>query len=96
MKHLFCIFTSALAAVTMVSSAAFAASPVAPIAAPELATRVAANCNAVAQDVGAQYGGRARGSEQTRNGEQVCVVVVVVEGKAGERAQRIEVVVPAK
>lgn len=85
----------ALAALLAAPGSGLAATPVAPVEAPAIAKPVQANCNAVAQQVAAQYGGRARGSLQNRGGQQVCVVVVVVEGKKGERTQRIEVVVPA-
>lgn len=79
----------------VLSTAAAVAAPVAPPAdVPGLALPVAGNCNAVAQQMAAQYGGKARASVQNRGGQQVCVVVIVVEGKDGQRAQRIEEVVP--
>jgi hypothetical protein len=96
MKHLSQILGSALLLSAMVAAPAVAANFAAPVEAPARALPVAANCNAVAQQVGAEYGGRAKGTAESRNGEEVCVVVVVVEGKEGERAKRIEVVVPAK
>lgn len=85
----------ALAGLLAAPASGLAAMPAATVEAPSMAVPIQANCNAVAQQVGAQYGGRARGSLQNRGGQQVCVVVVVVEGKKGERTQRIEVVVPA-
>ena len=75
--------------------AAHAAPAIAPSPVVSLATPVQAGCNAVAQQLAAEYGGKARASLQKRGGQDVCVVVIVVEGKDGARAQRIERVVPA-
>ncbi len=75
--------------------AAFAGPAAVYLDAPPLTQPVAANCNAIAQQLAAQYGGKARGSLQNRGGQQVCVVVIVVQGKNGQRGERIEVVVPA-
>jgi hypothetical protein len=56
----------------------------------------AADCYSVGEQVAAQYGGTlANASASTQGGRQVCVVVVVVPAKNGQRARRIEVVVPA-
>lgn len=56
---------------------------------------VAADCYAVGQEVAAQKGGTlAKASQATRGGQQVCVVVVLVPGKEGERPRRAEIVVP--
>lgn len=96
MKHLSQILGSALLASALVAEPSGAAMLAAPVQTPALTVPAAANCNAVAQEVGAQYGGRARGTAESRGGQEVCVVVVVIEGKKGERGQRIEVVVPAK
>jgi len=80
---------------TVMAPMAGAAPAPAPTLAPPIATSIAANCNAVAQQLAAEYGGKARASLQKRGGQDVCVVVIVVEGKDGARAQRIERVVPA-
>ena len=57
--------------------------------------RVAADCYAVGQQVAAQNGGTlAKASSSTRNGQSVCVIVVLVPGKEGERPRRAEIVVP--
>ncbi|GEM_PF-1464782 len=96
MKHLSQILGSALLLPALAAGPAVAANFAAPVEAPARSIQIAANCNAVAQEVGAQYGGRAKGTAESRGGQEVCVVVVVVEGKKGERGQRIEVVVPAK
>lgn len=84
----------AMIALLLTAPAAFAAPVAVPLDAPALAQPVAANCNAIAQQMAAQYGGKARATLQNRGGQQVCVVVIVVEGKNGQRAQRIEQVVP--
>jgi len=56
---------------------------------------VAADCYAVGQEVAAQNGGTlAKASQSTRGGQPVCVIVVLVPGKEGERPRRAEIVVP--
>lgn len=75
--------------------AGHAAPAVAPSVAVPLTTPVQAGCSGVAQQLAAEYGGKARASLQKRGGQDVCVVVIIVEGKDGARAQRIERVVPA-
>jgi len=58
---------------------------------------VAADCYAVGQQVAAQKGGTlAKASQSTRGGQAVCVIVVLVPGKDGQRPRRAEVVVPQK
>ena len=82
-----------LAAAAMLSaSAAYAgaASMTPPVAPPQTVQPVASDCNALARQMAQQLGGKARASIQNRGGGQrICVVVVVVEGKAGERGQQI-------
>ena len=85
---------SAVVALVLAASPALAGPAAVPLDAPSLAIPVAGNCNAIAQQVAAQYGGKGRGTVQNRGGQQVCVVVVVVQGQNGQRAQRIEEVVP--
>ncbi len=85
----------ALLLAALTPAAGIAGPAPAPLPAAPLAMPVQANCNGVAQQLAAQYGGKARASLQNRGGQQVCVVVIVVEGKDGARAQRIERVVPA-
>jgi hypothetical protein len=56
----------------------------------------AADCYAIGQRVAQENGGtlaRAQASEQ--GGQQVCVIVVLVPGKEGQRPRRAEFVVPA-
>lgn len=56
---------------------------------------VASDCYAVGQQVAAQHGGQlAKASSSTRGGQAVCVIVVLVPGKDGQRPRRAEVVVP--
>jgi len=55
----------------------------------------AGDCYAIGQQVAAQNGGTlAKASQATRGGQQVCVVVVLVPGKDGQRPRRSEIVVP--
>ena len=57
---------------------------------------MAADCYAIGQQIAAQNGGTlARASQQNRGGQTVCVIVVLVPGKEGQRPRREEYVVPA-
>ena len=61
----------------------------------DLVVNVADDCYAVGQQVAAQNGGTlAKASQATRGGQAVCVIVVLVPGKDGERPRRSEIVVP--
>lgn len=56
----------------------------------------AADCYAIGQQVAAQNGGTlAKAQSASRGGQQVCVIVVLVPGKDGQRPRRTEIVVPA-
>jgi hypothetical protein len=56
---------------------------------------VASDCYAVGQQVAEQKGGTlAKASQATQGGQPVCVIVVLVPGKDGERPRRSEIVVP--
>ncbi|TPN83096.1 hypothetical protein FJ987_03945 [Mesorhizobium sp. CU2] len=56
----------------------------------------AGDCYAIGQQVAEQNGGTlAKASSATRGGQQVCVIVVLVPGKDGQRPRRSEIVVPA-
>jgi hypothetical protein len=60
-----------------------------------LVMTVASDCYAVGQQVAAQKGGTlAKASQSTQGGQPVCVIVVLVPGKEGERPRRSEIVVP--
>ena len=57
---------------------------------------MAADCYAIGQQIAAQDGGTlAKASEANRGGQTVCVIVVLVPGKDGQRPRRQEHVVPA-
>ncbi|MEZ2333222.1 hypothetical protein AB6802_26165 [Mesorhizobium sp. RCC_202] len=56
----------------------------------------AGDCYAIGQQVAEQNGGTlAKASQANRGGQQVCVIVVLVPGKDGQRPRRSEIVVPA-
>ncbi len=73
--------------------------PAAPMAVQEQAEPVIiaqADCYSIGQQVAAQSGGTlARASSSTQGGRPVCVIVVLVPGKEGQRPRRREIVVPA-
>jgi hypothetical protein len=55
----------------------------------------ASDCYAIGQKVAQQNGGTlAKASQSTRGGQPVCVIVVLVPGKDGQRPRRSEIVVP--
>jgi len=55
-----------------------------------------ADCYAIGQQVAEQNGGTlAKASQAQRGGQTVCVIVVLVPGKDGQRPRRTEIVVPA-
>jgi hypothetical protein len=57
---------------------------------------LAADCSSVGQQVADSQGGTlARATSVVQNGKEVCVVVVLIPGKDGERPRRVEVAVPA-
>jgi len=85
--------TAALAAFT--ASQAVASQAYAPAGTGEVMT-AAADCYSIGEQVAAQYGGTlAKASQQNSGGQIVCVIVVLVPGKDGQRPRRTEVVVPA-
>lgn len=71
-----------------------------PITAPQkskLIVAAAGDCAAVGEQVAAQQGGQlAKATPTTQNGRPMCVVVVLVPGRDGERPRRVEVAVPAE
>lgn len=71
-----------------------------PVAKPQASrhvVQVAADCTAVGERVAAQQGGQlAKSTETVQNGQPMCVVVVLVPGRDGERPRRVEVAVPAQ
>lgn len=53
------------------------------------------NCYAIGERYAAQQGGQlARATRETRNGQEVCVVVVLLPARDGERPRRAETVLP--
>lgn len=83
------------------AAAALLASQVAaqPIGRPERIdpfVTVQADCYSIGQEIAAQNGGTlARASQSEQGGQTVCVIVVLVPGKDGERPRRQQFVVPA-
>ena len=77
-------------------STAMAGTPVVPdIAVAERVTLVAGDCYAIGQRIAAQNGGKlAAARAATKGGQSVCVIVVLVPGKNGQRPKRQEFVVP--
>ena len=86
--------TTALCAVGLFAASAGAA----PLPGVETGEYVvaAADCYSIGQQVADQQGGTlARASESNQGGQSVCVIVVLVPAKDGQRPRRVEVVVPA-
>ncbi|CDX35301.1 conserved exported hypothetical protein [Mesorhizobium sp. ORS 3359] len=84
----------ALAAAGLLASQAIALPVIEPSADPPVVL-AAGDCYAIGQQVAAQNGGTlAKASQSTRGGQQVCVIVVLVPGKDGQRPRRSEIVVP--
>ncbi len=55
----------------------------------------ASDCYSIGEQVAAENGGTlAKASQATQDGQPVCVIVVLVPGKDGQRPRRTEVVVP--
>lgn len=67
-----------------------------PLAAQTYQVAQGGNCHAVGQRQAAQMGGQlARATPDVRGGQQVCVIVVLLPAKDGQRPRREEIVVPA-
>ncbi len=88
----------ALLAAGLVSFPAYAG--ITPVAAPQkarLLIAAAGDCATAGERVAASQGGQlAKSTPTTQNGKPVCVVVVLVPGRGGERPRRVEVAVPAQ
>lgn len=71
-----------------------------PIATPQKSNFLvdaAADCAAVGEQVAASQGGQlAKATPSTQNGRAMCVIVVLIPGRDGERPRRVEVAVPAQ
>ncbi|RWB53971.1 hypothetical protein [Mesorhizobium sp.] len=86
--------TLALAAAGLFASQAIAMPAIEP-SAEQPVVLAASDCYAIGQQVAAQNGGTlAKASQSTRGGQPVCVIVVLVPGKEGQRPRRSEIVVP--
>ncbi|RUW87380.1 MULTISPECIES: hypothetical protein [unclassified Mesorhizobium] len=86
--------TLALSAAGMFASQAMAIPAIAPDQ-PTPIVLAASDCYAIGQQVAQQNGGTlAKASASTRGGQPVCVIVVLVPGKDGQRPRRSEIVVP--
>lgn len=97
MKTLRSIFRSATTALCAVGLAA-ASAEAAPLPTTETGEFLvaAADCYSIGQQVAGQQGGTlARATESNQGGQSVCVIVVLVPAKDGQRPRRVEVVVPA-
>ena len=92
-------YMSSLAAIALLGAGASGFPDVAPAqaAAGERVVQVAAaDCYRTAQRVAAERGGRVHSAEAaTRGGRTVCVIVIVVPGREGQRGRVVEVEVPA-
>ncbi|MEO3387834.1 hypothetical protein [Mesorhizobium sp. CAU 1741] len=56
---------------------------------------VAGDCHAIGMQQAAQMGGQlARATPEVRGGQQVCVIVVLMPARDGQRPRRSEIVVP--
>jgi hypothetical protein len=85
-----------LAATGIALASAEATPVIVPSAPADHVVTVAADCYAVGMRVAQQEGGQlAKATPESRGGGTVCVVVVVVPAKDGQRPRRKEVVVPA-
>ncbi|RWE15537.1 MAG: hypothetical protein EOS61_09325 [Mesorhizobium sp.] len=83
------------AATLMLAAAALFASRAMAVPVTQPIVLAASDCYAIGQQVAAQNGGTlAKASQATRGGQQVCVIVVLVPGKDGQRPRRSEIVVP--
>ncbi|WP_110751006.1 hypothetical protein [Phyllobacterium leguminum] len=86
-----------IAGTAAASSAALAAAL--PLTSPQkgaLLVKVAGDCVAIGQRVAGEQGGTlTKATPAVQNGRNVCVVVVLVPGRDGERPRRVEVAVPS-
>jgi hypothetical protein len=93
-RSLFQTATAALSAIALLASEA-AALPVTSINVDGVVEVVGGDCYAIGEQVAAQNGGTlAKAAPSTQGGQPVCVVVVLVPGKGGQRPRRVQLVVP--
>ena len=85
---------SALAGLAMLSGEALAV-PLPQLDAASPVVLAQGDCYAVGEQIAAQNGGTlAKASPSTQGGQSVCVVVILVPGKDGQRPRRVQMVVP--
>lgn len=59
-------------------------------------THAAEDCTAIGHTVAEEQGGKlTKATPVVRNGKDMCVVVVLIPGRNGEKPRRVEVAVPA-
>src|SRR5690554_5603263 len=86
---------AALAGASLYATAQAGAFPGIAPSVPETVILASGDCYAIGQQIAAQNGGTlARATAANRGGQEVCVIVVLVPGKNGERPRRAEFVVP--
>lgn len=84
----------AVAAFALISSE-LVAQPMPQPAYDGIVVNVQADCYSIGQQVAAQQGGTlAKASASNQGGQPVCVIVVLVPGKDGQRPRRQEFVIP--
>lgn len=89
------LLAALLAASFGMSGAAAGTPPVDPLPVPERVTSVQSDCYAVGAQVAASNGGQLAGARAaTRGGQNVCVIVVLIPAKDGQRGKRRVIVVP--
>lgn len=89
------LLAAALAAGMSVSSALAGVPKANQPSTAEAVTLAAGDCYAIGQQVAAQKGGKlAAANAVSRGGQKVCVLVVVIPGRNGQRPRRQEIVVP--
>jgi hypothetical protein len=91
----------AFAIVSVTVSSLVAPSQAMPIASPdtfdssELVVPVQSDCYSIGRQQAEQVGGQlARATPEMRGGQQVCVIVVLMPARDGQRPRRTEIVVP--
>lgn len=91
------IFRPVSVIVTLVLAAGLLFGQQPPARAQVLLAQGAADCFAIGQQVAAQQGGTLAGARaESRGGQTVCRIVVLVPARDGERPRRMEVTVPAR
>lgn len=67
-----------------------------PAASPFETAQASGDCYAIGMQQAAQAGGQlARATAEVRGGQRVCVIVVLMPARDGQRPRRNEIVVPA-